>query len=108
MAVAQRMSEAKYERFVLTGAEGLWELHDRVLVKKPGMSWEHLNIKSLLVHLLQDQLDPSDNRVFIEGRVRRPTDTIFLPDMMVVHISFGDPFRGKPGTLAIFPGPSRS
>jgi hypothetical protein len=39
MAVAQRMSEAKYERFVLTGAEGLWELHDGVLVEKPGMSW---------------------------------------------------------------------
>ena len=105
MAVAQRMSQAGYERFVLSGAEGLWELHDGILVEKPGMSWEHLNINSLLAYLLQDQLDPSDYRVLIEGRVRRPTDTIFLPDVMVVPISYGDPFRGKPGMLAILPGP---
>jgi Uma2 family endonuclease len=37
--------------------------------------------------------------------VRRPTDTIFLPDVMIVPISYGDSFRGKPGTLAIFPDP---
>jgi hypothetical protein len=54
MAVAQRMSEAAYEEFVLSGVEGLWELHDGVLVEKPGMSWEHLNINSLLGYLLQD------------------------------------------------------
>ena len=105
MAVAQRMSGADYEQFVLAGAEGLWELHDGMLVEKPGMSWEHLNINSLLGYLLQGQLDLGKYRVLIEGRVRRPTDTIFLPDVLVVPISYGEPFRGKPGTLAIFPRP---
>ena len=104
MAVAHRMTEQAYEAFVLSGVERLWELHDGELVEKPGMSWEHLNINSLLGHLLQDQLDPSDYRVLIEGRVQRLTDTIFLPDVMVVPKSYGDPFRGKPRTLAIFPG----
>jgi hypothetical protein len=44
VAVAQRMSEQEYEAFVLSGVEGLWELHDGVLVEKPGMSWKHLDI----------------------------------------------------------------
>ena len=44
MAVAQRMSEKAYEEFVLSGVDGLWELHDGRLVEKPGMSWRHLDI----------------------------------------------------------------
>jgi hypothetical protein len=36
MAVAQRMSEQAYQEFVLSGAEGAWELHDGRLVEKPG------------------------------------------------------------------------
>ena len=38
MAVAQRMSEAAYQQFVLSGVDGAWELHDGRLVEKPGMS----------------------------------------------------------------------
>ena len=105
MAVAQRMSEADYERFVLSGIEGLWELHDGVLVEKPGMSWEHLDAIAELVALLRQQLDRTRFRAFAESRVRRPTDTIFMPDVMVVPTAYGDRFRGKPGKLAIFPGP---
>ena len=41
MAVAQRMSEAAYQEFVLSGVQGSWELHDGRLVEKPGMSWKH-------------------------------------------------------------------
>ena len=48
MAVAQRMSEQEYEDFVLSGVEGLWELHDGVLVEKPGMSWKHLDVVARL------------------------------------------------------------
>jgi Uma2 family endonuclease len=99
------MSEAAYEDFVLSGAEGSWELHDGVLVEKPGMSWEHLNINSLLGHLFLNQLDFNEVRVLIEGRARRPTDTIFVPDVLVVPVSYGEPFRDRRGKLAIFPGP---
>jgi Uma2 family endonuclease len=105
MAIEQKISEAEYQRFVLSGAGKGWELHDGRLVEKPGMTWEHMDIASQLSHLLQSQLDRSAYRVFVESRVRRPTATIFLPDVMVVPTSYGEPFRGRPGTLAIFSDP---
>jgi Uma2 family endonuclease len=105
MAVAQRMSEQAYQEFVLSGVEGLWELHDGRLVEKPGMSWEHVDIVAEFVSLLRQQLDRTKFRALAESRIRRPTDTVFIPDVMVVPTAYGEPFRGKPGTLAIFSDP---
>ena len=104
MAVAQRMSEKAYQEFVLSGVEGAWELHDGRLVEKPGVTWGHTAIASLLGVFLQNQLDLDEYRVFFEGRVRRPADTIFLPDVFVVPTAFGEPFRNVQ-TLAIFSDP---
>lgn len=104
MAVAQRMTEQEYEDFVLSGVEGLWELHDGVLVEKPGMSWKHLNIVTRLVRHLGNQLDEADYRVFAEGRARVPGETIFLPDVMVVPVSYGEDIAELP-VLAIFSQP---
>jgi len=104
MAVAQRMSEQEYEAFVFSGVEGLWELHDGVLVEKPGMSWKHSAIASLLGVLLQNQLDLDEYRVFFESRVRRATATIFLPDVMVVPAVYGEDIAELP-VLAIFSKP---
>jgi Uma2 family endonuclease len=105
MAVAQRMSEDAYQRFVLTGVEGAWELHDGRLVEKPGMTWKHGGIVALLSHLLQLQLDWSEYQVRInEGRVRKPEDTIFIPDLLVVPTAFGSDIRDQL-TLAIFADP---
>lgn len=105
MAVAQCMNEEAYQQFILTGPEGLWELHDGRLVEKPGMTWEHQSVVALLGQLLMNQLDRQVYRVFIESRIRRPMGTIFLPDLMVVPTANGEPFRGRPGTLAIFSDP---
>ncbi len=106
MAVAQRLSEQAYQEFVLSGAEGAWELHEGRLVEKPGVTWEHGGIIALLSHLLQLQLDWSEFQVRInEGRVRKPADTIFIPDLLVVPTAYGESFRGRPGMLAIFSGP---
>ena len=105
MAVEQRMSEAAYEQFVLSGPDGVWELHDGRLVEKPGMTWEHGDIASHLGYLLQRQLDRAEYRVSHEWRVRRPGGTIFVPDLVVVPIAYGEPFRGRPGVLAIFTDP---
>src|SRR5262245_39886970 len=105
MAVAQRMSDAAYQDFVLSGVEGLWELHDVRLVEKPGMTREHMAIAAKLGVLFRNKLDFEEYRVFFEGRVRRPTATIFMPDVFVVPTSYGQPFRGRPGTLAIFSSP---
>ncbi len=105
MAVARRMSESAYEAFLHSGVDGSWELHDGRLVANPGTSWEHGDIVVELVYLLRHQLDRAEFRVFIESRVRRPAATIFLPDIMVVPIAYGEPFRDRPGTLAIFADP---
>ncbi len=105
MSVAHRINEAEYTQIVLSDQEHRWELVEGQLREKPGMSWEHANIASLLNHLLQLQLDRAQYRVLSEARVRRPAATIFLPDMLVVPTEYGEPFRERPGTLAIFPGP---
>jgi len=105
MAVAQRMTVDAYEHFVQSGTERNWELHDGQLVEKPGVSWDHGDIIEDLGYLLRHQLDRTAFRVREnEGRVRKPADTIFIPDIAVVPVSYGEPFRGRPG-LAIFSDP---
>jgi Uma2 family endonuclease len=105
MAVAQRrMSEAEYEAFINSGAEGSWELHDGRLVEKPGMSWRHLDIITELIATLHRQLERSNFRVFTESRVRRPAATIVLPDVAVVPAAYGEDIRDL-RVLAIFSRP---
>lgn len=105
MAVAQRMSEEAYQQYVLTGVDGAWELHRGRLVEKPVVTWNHGGIVALLSHLLQLQLDRSEYQVRInEGRVRKPADTIYIPDILVVPTAYGQEFRDRP-VLAIFSDP---
>lgn len=96
MAVAQRMSEAAYEQFVLSGVEGTWELHDGVLVEKPGMSFRHGEIPMRLGYFLLSQLDWTEYSVVAELRVRRPTATVFVPDVMVVPTAYSKEIRDRP------------
>lgn len=105
MAVAQRMSEREYEQFVMTGAEGAWELHDGVLVEKPAVTWDHGRITTRVARQLLPQLDETEYEVRInEGRVRKPDDTIYIPDLLVVPVAYGWEFAGR-AVLAIFAGP---
>ena len=105
MAVAQRMSEEAYQQFVLSGVDGSWELHDGRLVEKPGVTWDHGRIVARLSYLLQHQLDELTHEVRInEGRVRKPADTIYIPDLLVVPTAYGEGFRDQ-FTLAIFSDP---
>jgi hypothetical protein len=64
------------------------------------MTWERSDLVTWLAHLLLRQLDPDRFRVFAEGRVRRLTATIFMPDVLVVPTEYGDEFRDRPGKLA--------
>ncbi len=106
MAVAQRMSEQAYEQFVMTGVEGSWELHDGVLVEKPGMTFEHGDTAFALGLLLGNQLDRRHFRIALnDWRIRRSATTIFIPDLVVVPIALVEEFRGQPGKLAIFSRP---
>jgi Uma2 family endonuclease len=104
MAVAQRMTEHDYEQFVLSGVEGQWELHDGRLVEKPGMSFRHGQLPTLLGYLLLSQLDPDEYDVVTELRVRRPSETVFVPDLMVVPAAYSEAIRDLP-VLAIYSEP---
>lgn len=66
---------------------------------------EHGVIPALLGHLLLLQIDRASYHVVTELRVRRPTATVFLPDLMVIPRALAETFRGRPGTLAIFSDP---
>ena len=105
MSVAQRITEAEYEHIVATQPDHQWELVDGQLREKPGMTWEHSDLVMWLGYLLLRQLDKERFRVFAESRVRRPTATIFMPDVLVVPTEYGDEFRDRPGKLAIFSQP---
>lgn len=99
------MSAQEYEEFVLSGADGAWELHGGRLVEKPAMSWKHGDVIEVLGFRLRQQLDFASYRVREnEGRVRKPEDTIFIPDIAVIPAEYGQDFGDRPG-LAIVPGP---
>lgn len=103
MTIAQhRLTEEDFEAFLLSGIEGHWELHDGVLVEKPGMTWNHQNVAFELGHQLRLQLPKGRFRIQLESRVRRPEATVLQPDVMVIPEHYGDEFRNQPGRLAIF------
>jgi Uma2 family endonuclease len=104
MAVEQQISEVACQKFVLSGVEGSWELHDGRLVEKPGKSWRHGEIPILLGYFLLSQLNRDEYRVVTELRVRRPSATVFMPDLMVVPTSYSEEIRDR-HVLAIFSEP---
>ena len=96
MVLAQRLSEADYTRFVLTGAEGAWELHEGRLVEKPGMTWKHADVIENLGFLLRQQLDRRVYRVREnEERLRKPSGTVLIPDIAVIPTAHGDMLRDE-------------
>ena len=106
MAIAQhRLTDQDFEAFLLSGIEGLWELHDGVLVEKPATSWDHQVVMINLAVQLNRQLAREAFRVQVESRVRRPEATVLQPDVMVIPDDYGDEFRNQPGRLAIFSKP---
>jgi Uma2 family endonuclease len=104
MPVEQLISEEAYLRFVLSGVEGSWELHDGRLVEKPAMTFRHGQIPMLLGHFLLSQLDRAQFQVVSELRVRRSSATVFVPDLMVVPAAYSEEIRDRP-VLAIFSDP---
>ena len=106
MATETRISEHEYQEIVLAEPDRQWELYKGQLRERPGMTWEHGDVVEMLSRLLGNQLDRRQYRVRInEGRVRRSPSTILIPDLLVVPTSVGQPFRGKPGVLAILSDP---
>jgi Uma2 family endonuclease len=105
MSVAQHISEGEYEQIVWADPDRKWELVEGRLREKPGMSWEHGELLILLGHLLLRQLDRRQFSVLGERRVRRSPGNIFISDLFVVPIAYGEEFRNRPGVLAIISQP---
>lgn len=105
MAVAQRMTERDYIDLVESTPDRIWELYDGILVEKPGVTWKHADIVEDLADSLRRQLARRTYRVRqSDGRVRKPADTIFIPDIAVIPNAYGEEFRDRP-VLAIVSGP---
>ncbi|CAA9518521.1 MAG: hypothetical protein AVDCRST_MAG73-41 [uncultured Thermomicrobiales bacterium] len=100
------VTERTYETVALEDPEGFWELWGGRLREKPGMSWEHGEGMLELGYSLRDQLGRDRYRVRINhARARRSETTVFIPDVAVIPIAYGEPLRGRPGTLEIYDDP---
>jgi Uma2 family endonuclease len=106
MAVISRMSEQEYREFALTDEGHLYELWDGVPVEKPGMSVAHDGIAFYLGHLLQNQLDPQDYLVNVNGgKTRRSERYYFIPDVVVLPTSYLLPLWDDPRGFNAHAGP---
>ncbi len=100
------LSQQTYERVALEDPDGQWELHHGRLREKPPMTWEHNDVMVELGHLLRGQLERREYRVRVNaGRVRRSPEHIYIPDVLVVPVSYGDPLRNRPDVLEVFEDP---
>lgn len=85
MAIAQDpLPEEEFEAFLLSGNEGLWELHDGVWVETPGMTWDQRAAVVKPALQLRPQSPESAVRLQAENRVRCPATTVLQPDVMVI------------------------
>jgi Uma2 family endonuclease len=84
MAVAQQISDQEFERFVLSGVEGTWELHAGRLMEKPALDGIRGTVVTRLARQLLAQLDAAEYEVRVnDGYVRATRDTILVPDLFV-------------------------
>ena len=99
------VSEKTYKQVALEDPSGRWELHCGQLRQKPDMTADHNQIQSRLSRQLYRQLDESvfDLRTDF-GRVRRSSQSYYIPDVYVVPLAQVRPQLGT-GRLEVFTGP---
>jgi Uma2 family endonuclease len=90
------MSDEAFERLALNDPDGQWELWYGVPRRKPGMAFWHGDATEELAYILRSQLDRSQFRVRSnKGRVRRPGESYFIPDVFVIPVSAFAPLRDR-------------
>jgi Uma2 family endonuclease len=101
------VSEETYIRLALEDPDTKWELHDGLLVEKPGMSVTHLTVVMVLGQLLSQQLDVRQFLVLInDGRLRRTSKRYFIPDVAVISADSVRRLRlAQPRGLGVFDEP---
>jgi len=98
----------EYERIALAEPGVKWELHRGRLREKPGMTWNHADVISLLSHLLQSQLSRTAFRVHTDiARLRRPSPTknYYMPDLVVIPTEMGRDLRERQDRLEVYVDP---
>ncbi len=81
------VTEATYERLALEDIEGQWEYVCGRVRQKPAMTQEHNSSMTILGFYLQSQLPLEEFEVRVNaGRARRPEETDFIPDVMVLPV----------------------
>jgi Uma2 family endonuclease len=106
MTATHQITEEEYIQLVQASPDRQLELYDGEVREKPGVSWEHGDIALELAFLLRQQIDRRQFRIAInDWRVRPAPGSIYIPDLVVVPTTYGDEFKERPGTLAIFRDP---
>jgi Uma2 family endonuclease len=103
---AEPITEDAYFRLALADEERPLEWFRGRAREKPSMSAEHNDAMALLGVQLAQQLDRSQFRVRINaGRTRRPTKSVFIPDVMVLPTHLERAQRRGPGHLEVYSEP---
>ncbi len=106
MAVVNRISEQEYRELALTDEGRLVELWDGVPREKPLMSFDHDVVANYLAAMLINQLDRREYVVNANGgKTRRSERYYFIPDVVVIPASYGEPLHGDPRGFNAHAGP---
>jgi Uma2 family endonuclease len=99
------VSAKTYEQMVLDESARFWELRRGRLVEKPSMTWEHNITARNLAADLTSQLDRRDYTVSLNiGRVSRPEESFFIPDVFVIPREMQRRLR-RPRRMEAYPEP---
>jgi Uma2 family endonuclease len=92
------MSEQAFQQLALDHPDEKWELCCGQLRQKPGMSYDHNRVGFWLSVQIATQVDRRRFDVRCNaGYVRRPTESYFIPDVIVVPVELTEPLRGGRG-----------
>ena len=99
------VSEATYERLALEDDDTTWEYLCGHVREKPPMTHEHNSVMRLLGWQIQSQLSIAEYQVAQNApRTRRPESSYFVPDVMVIPVSYFPEIAGT-GQLEAFTRP---
>jgi Uma2 family endonuclease len=101
------VDEDAYLGIALDDPDTKWELHDGLLWEKPGMTFDHFGVATVLANHLTRQLDPNEFWIAAEGaRLRRSSRRYLIPDVCVIPVALFHRLRPtRAGRLAVFDEP---